>query len=94
MQHHPAPHSTTKSSHGSNHYRRLLFMAVLSLLAMYWLMYAMVDRLGNVYPNLNQFYMAGLMTPRCLSSSSVSWVPCIRIGGSMPSFSPRASLPD
>jgi hypothetical protein len=24
-------------------------------------MYAMVDKFGNVYPNLNQFYMAGLM---------------------------------
>jgi uncharacterized protein (DUF305 family) len=29
---------------------------------MYALMYAMVDRLENVYPNVNQFYMAGLMT--------------------------------
>jgi uncharacterized protein (DUF305 family) len=25
-------------------------------------MYAMVDTIGNVYPNFNQFYMAGLMT--------------------------------
>ena len=30
-------------------------------LAMYALMCAMVDRWGNVYSNLNQFYMAGLM---------------------------------
>jgi hypothetical protein len=29
---------------------------------MYALKYAMVDRFANVYPNLNQFYMAGLMT--------------------------------
>jgi uncharacterized protein (DUF305 family) len=29
---------------------------------MYILMYAMVDVIGNVYPSLNQFYMAGLMT--------------------------------
>ena len=29
---------------------------------MYILMYAMVDVIGNVYPNFNQFYMAGLMT--------------------------------
>ena len=29
---------------------------------MYVLMYAMVDRLGNAVPNINQFYMAGLMT--------------------------------
>jgi uncharacterized protein (DUF305 family) len=40
---------------------RLLFMAVLSFVSMYVLMYAMVDRFTNVYANLNQFYMAGLM---------------------------------
>ncbi len=40
----------------------LLAMAVLSFLAMYVFMYAMVDRLSNVYTNLNQFYMAALMT--------------------------------
>ena len=45
-----------------NHYRYLLIMAVLSFASMYVLMYAMVDRLGNVYANLNQLYMAGLMT--------------------------------
>lgn len=44
-----------------NHYIRLLAMTVLSFISMYVLMYAMVDRLANVYPNLNQFYMAGLM---------------------------------
>lgn len=37
-------------------------MAVLSFIAMYVLMYAMVDRFANVYPNFNQFYMAGMMT--------------------------------
>jgi uncharacterized protein (DUF305 family) len=36
-------------------------MVVLSFLAMYVLMYAMVDTIANVYLNLNQFYMAGLM---------------------------------
>src|SRR3989304_1556791 len=40
----------------------LLAMAVLSFIAMYVLMYAMVDVLDNVYTNLNQFYMAALMT--------------------------------
>jgi len=44
------------------HYGRLLLMGVLSFIAMYILMYAMVDSIGNVYPNFNQFYMAGLMT--------------------------------
>ena len=36
-------------------------MMALSFVAMYVLMYAIVDRFANVYPNLNQFYMAGLM---------------------------------
>lgn len=42
-------------------YRRLLIMAVLSFAAMYVLMYAMVNAFANAIPNLNQFYMAGLM---------------------------------
>ncbi|MGL5831403.1 MAG: DUF305 domain-containing protein [Candidatus Altimarinota bacterium] len=49
-------------SMNSNHYGRLVIMIVLSFLSMYALMYAMVDSIGNVYANLNQFYMAGLMT--------------------------------
>ena len=44
------------------HYRRLAAMIGLSFVAMYVLMYAMVDVLGNALPNLNQAYMAGLMT--------------------------------
>lgn len=44
------------------HYGRLLTMVVLSFISMYVLMYAMVDSFANVYPNFNQFYMAGLMT--------------------------------
>jgi uncharacterized protein (DUF305 family) len=43
-------------------YRRLLAMAFLSFLSMYVLMYMMVDRIENVFPNVNQFYMAGMMT--------------------------------
>jgi uncharacterized protein (DUF305 family) len=46
---------------GKMHYGRLMLMAVLSFVSMYVLMYAMVDRFANVYANLNQFYMAGLM---------------------------------
>lgn len=45
-----------------NHYRRLALMAVLSFISMFILMYAMVDVFGNVLSNLNQVYMAGLMT--------------------------------
>jgi uncharacterized protein (DUF305 family) len=44
------------------HYARLLSMAALSFVSMYVLMYAMVDSFANVYVNLNQVYMAGLMT--------------------------------
>jgi cell division protein FtsW (lipid II flippase) len=53
-------HDMSKMHH--NHYRRLIVMAVLSFVAMYVLMYAMVNSFGDVYPNFNQFYMAGLMT--------------------------------
>jgi uncharacterized protein (DUF305 family) len=58
-------HSGTHESQSSmkdNHYRHLLIMAVLSFISMYILMYAMVNTVGNVYNNLNQLYMAGLMT--------------------------------
>lgn len=45
-----------------HHYRNLLLMAMLSFISMYVLMYAMVDRFENVFPNHNQFYMAAIMT--------------------------------
>jgi DUF305 family protein family protein len=45
-----------------SHYHHLAIMAALSLVTMYFLMYAMVDGPSNVYGNLNQFFMAGLMT--------------------------------
>ena len=50
-------------AHGSEkgHYARFGVMLLLSFVAMYALMYAMVNVLGNALPNLNQFYMAGLM---------------------------------
>lgn len=44
-----------------NSYKSLFAMAVISFASMYVLMYAMVDKLANVIPNINQFYMAGLM---------------------------------
>ena len=62
---HEATHETgsRQAAHekGRQHYRHLLVMAFLSFLAMYVLMYAMVDRLANAYANLNQAYMAALM---------------------------------
>ena len=48
--------------HRQTHYRHLLIMAGLSFASMYALMYAMVDLFANVYSNVNQVYMAGLMT--------------------------------
>lgn len=53
----------THGAHGSKNgqYARFGVMLLLSFLAMYVLMYAMVDVLGNALPNLNQFYMVGLM---------------------------------
>lgn len=45
-----------------NHYRQLGAMAALSFAAMYILMYAMVNSLDDVYMNINQVYMAALMT--------------------------------
>lgn len=61
---HPRPPPTRHAGHGGKgrHYLGLLLMALLSFVAMYWLMYAMVDRFANVFHNLNQAYMAGLMT--------------------------------
>jgi hypothetical protein len=46
----------------NRHYVHLAIMIALSFISMYVLMYAMVNRFANVYSNLNQFYMAGLMT--------------------------------
>jgi hypothetical protein len=43
-------------------YSRLLIMTLLSFASMYVLMYAMVNTFANVWSNLNQVYMAGLMT--------------------------------
>jgi hypothetical protein len=54
-------HASTLSRHG-HPYRRLALMVFLSFLAMYALMYAMVDGWSNVYGSFNQAYMAGLMT--------------------------------
>ena len=54
-----------QTKHHNSHqmsYKKFILMIILSFFAMYVLMYAMVDRLENVIPNINQFYMAGLMT--------------------------------
>ena len=43
-------------------YKKLAIMIVVSFIAMYILMYSMVDVFANVVPNINHLYMAGLMT--------------------------------
>ena len=43
-------------------YGRLAIMLAASFIAMYFLMYAMVDSLKDVLPGLNQGYMAAIMT--------------------------------
>ena len=67
-----------KTGHGSHDgkgsYLRLSLLAVLSFLAMYGLMYAMVDKVSNVFHNLNQVYMAGLMAaPMVIIELLVMW---------------------
>ena len=49
------------NQHIQMHYKHLAIMAGLSFIAMYILMYAMVDQFANVYNHYNQLYMAGLM---------------------------------
>lgn len=57
-----------------HHYLRLLLMVVLSFIAMFTLMYAMVDSMPNVIINANQFYMTALMTaPMVIVELIVMW---------------------
>lgn len=43
-------------------YQKLFIMLVLSFISMYILMYSMANSIENVYPNINQLYMAALMS--------------------------------
>ena len=55
-------------------YMNLAIMAILSFISMFVFMYMMVDSFSNVYPSLNQFYMAGLMTaPMIVIEIFVMW---------------------
>lgn len=55
-------HNKQAADMGNKMYLKFALMILLSFIAMYILMYAMVDSFSNVFPNVNQFYMAGLMT--------------------------------
>jgi uncharacterized protein (DUF305 family) len=57
-----------KSEHAHRHpYLLLLGMIILSFIAMYILMYAMVNEFSDVFNNVNQVYMAGLMAAPMLA---------------------------
>jgi uncharacterized protein (DUF305 family) len=58
---HPSNSPSAEGQMSNGQYARLGMMTALSFIAMYFLMYAMVNAAENVYLNLNQFYMAGLM---------------------------------
>ncbi len=55
-------HPTNKSKILSNHYVIVPIMATLSFISMYILMYSMVNTSNDIYNNINQVYMAALMT--------------------------------
>lgn len=56
MQH---KHKMQDSKHSM--YGRFVLMAVVMFIAMYCLMFAMIDRLENFIPNINNVYMTSLM---------------------------------
>jgi len=61
----PHPQPTPPADHQAGHhnpYRQLTVMIIFSFISMYILMYAMVNTPGNVFNNLNEVYMAALMT--------------------------------
>lgn len=63
-----------QKSHGMQHdqkhatamYGRFIIMAVAMFAAMYFIMYAMIDELKNLIPNINNLYMTLLMTSAML----------------------------
>ena len=60
-EHHSGSEHSAGKHAGQNHYARLGLMTALAFIAMFFLMYAMVNTSDNVHINLNQVYMAGLM---------------------------------
>lgn len=62
QQHPHKRQGTLNMKSNSDAYKKLLIMLALSFISMYILMYSMVNSIKNVYPNINEFYMAGLMT--------------------------------
>jgi hypothetical protein len=69
MQHNESTHSSN-GKHNSGHalamYKRFAVMALVMFAAMYFIMYAMIDKPDNLVPNVNNLYMTLLMTAAML----------------------------
>ena len=67
---HGMQHTHTSEENNSNHslamYKRFAVMAVAMFVAMYFIMYAMIDGLNNLIPNINNLYMTLLMVSAML----------------------------
>jgi hypothetical protein len=67
-------HSKRQSGIFKSPYFSVAVMAVLSFISMYILMYSMVNAFSNIYNNLNQAYMALLMTaPMIIFHITLMW---------------------
>ena len=67
---HGMQHTQKSEENNPNHslamYKRLALMAVAMFVAMYFIMYAMIDGLQNLIPNINNLYMTLLMVSAML----------------------------
>ena len=67
---HEMHHNPENEEHSGKHslamYKRFAIMAVVMFAAMYFIMYAMIDGLQNLIPNINNLYMTLLMVSAML----------------------------
>ena len=67
---HGIQHTQKSEENNPNHslamYKRFALMAVAMFVAMYFIMYAMIDGLQNLIPNINNLYMTLLMVSAML----------------------------
>ena len=67
---HGMQHTKKSEENNPNHslamYKRFALMAVAMFVAMYFIMYAMIDGLQNLIPNINNLYMTLLMVSAML----------------------------
>ena len=57
-EHNSAPHDESMQN---STWLKLFIMTVISFIAMYFLMYSMIDSINDLHPSINQAYMAGSM---------------------------------